>query len=113
MAIIMRMKRFKITPANFKPESKSFEKQSTQSDFLPKTLQSNDNLDSSSKRLDNIEAMFKAFLKRENENGDLEEQELKFKYAAIVMDRFFFYMSIFYSIITFIGLILSVPNFLA
>ena len=107
LAIIMRMKRFKITPANSKPDPISFEKQSTQAEFLPKTFQD----DTSSKRLDNIEALFKAFLKRENERGELEEQELKFKYAAIVMDRFFFYVSIFYSIVTFIGLILSMPNF--
>ena len=40
-----------------------------------------------------------------------EENELKCKFAAIVMDRFFFYLASFYSIITFVSLIMVVPNF--
>ncbi len=40
-----------------------------------------------------------------------EEQELKCKFAAIVMDRFFFYLTLIYAIITFVVLIMSVPNF--
>ena len=34
-------------------------------------------------------------------------QELKFKFAAIVMDRLFFYISLAYAIITFVGLVMS------
>lgn len=37
-----------------------------------------------------------------------EAQELKFKFAAIVLDRLFFYMAMIYSILTFIGLVLSI-----
>jgi hypothetical protein len=40
-----------------------------------------------------------------------EDQELKCKFAAIVMDRFFFFVSLFYAIITFVSLIMSIPNF--
>ena len=39
-----------------------------------------------------------------------EDQELKCKFAAIVMDRFFFFVALFYAIITFVSLIMSVPN---
>ena len=40
-----------------------------------------------------------------------EENELKCKFAAIVMDRFFLYLASFYSIITFVSLIMTIPNF--
>jgi hypothetical protein len=40
-----------------------------------------------------------------------EENELKCKFAAIVMDRFFLYLASFYSIITFVSLIMAIPNF--
>ena len=39
-----------------------------------------------------------------------EENEIKYKFAAIVLDRFFFFLSILYFIITFISLILAIPN---
>ena len=37
-----------------------------------------------------------------------EAKELKFKFAALVLDRLFFYIALFYSILTFIGLVLSI-----
>ena len=40
-----------------------------------------------------------------------EEKELKFKFAARVFDRLFFYLSIIYFIITFTALVLALPNF--
>ena len=40
-----------------------------------------------------------------------EDKELKFKFAALVMDRFFFWLSIIYFVATFIALVLSIPNF--
>ena len=39
-----------------------------------------------------------------------EEQELKFKYAAIVMDRFFLCLALIYALATFVALIFSDPN---
>ena len=39
-----------------------------------------------------------------------EDLELKCKFAAIVMDRFFFCIALAYSIITFSTLVLSIPN---
>ena len=39
----------------------------------------------------------------------VEDQELKCKFAAIVMDRFFFFVSVFYAIITLVSLIMSIP----
>ena len=39
-----------------------------------------------------------------------EDPMLKCKFAAIVMDRLFFFVSLFYAIITFVSLIMSIPN---
>ena len=40
-----------------------------------------------------------------------EEKELKCKVAAIVMDRLFFFLALIYAIITFVALIMTIPNF--
>ena len=39
-----------------------------------------------------------------------ENKEIKWKYAAIVMDRLFFYLTLIYSFITFCSTVLSIPN---
>ena len=39
-----------------------------------------------------------------------EELEIKCKFAAIVMDRFFFCIALVYALITFSTLVLSIPN---
>ena len=41
----------------------------------------------------------------------LEEKTLKFKFAAIVMDRFFLCLSFIYAVVTFVGIIMSNSNF--
>jgi len=44
----------------------------------------------------------------QNEDKMREEKELKFKFAAIVLDKIFFYVASIYSIMTFIGLLFSI-----
>ena len=39
-----------------------------------------------------------------------EEEELKFKFAAIIIDRFFLYLALFYAFITFVALIMTNSN---
>ena len=39
-----------------------------------------------------------------------ETREIKWKYAGIVLDRFFFYVTLIYSIITFCSTVLTIPN---
>jgi hypothetical protein len=39
-----------------------------------------------------------------------EEQELKFKFAAIVLDRFFLCVSSVYAVVTFVALVIIIPN---
>jgi len=44
---------------------------------------------------------------KQSEDPTREDQQLKFKYASIVIDRLFFYVALIYAILTFIGLIIS------
>ena len=39
-----------------------------------------------------------------------ENKEIKWKYAAIVMDRLFLYLTLIYSLITFCSTVLTIPN---
>lgn len=45
-----------------------------------------------------------------NNKKQEEKIELKWKYAALVMDRFFFIISIVYFLVTFISIVLTVKN---
>ena len=40
-----------------------------------------------------------------------EEKEIKWKYAAIVMDRLFLYLFIILNIVIFVSTVMSIPNF--
>ena len=46
-----------------------------------------------------------------NDQKSLEVKSLKNKFAAIVLDRFFFFISIFYTLVTLIGIVMTLPNF--
>ena len=100
----MRMKRFKIVPEDSNTQKPPV------AEFFAKHAPPRHVLESD-KRLDKMEALFKRFLERENDRASSVEKELKFKYAAIVMDRFFFYLSLLYSVVTFIALVLTMPLF--
>ena len=41
-------------------------------------------------------------------DSERENEELKFKFAAIVIDRLFLYVALVYSILTFAGLVVSI-----
>ena len=45
-----------------------------------------------------------------SERNSEEAKEIKWKYAAIVFDRLFFYMSLVYTFITFITFVMTVKN---
>ena len=63
------------------------------------------------KPLVNIESILNETHSEQNENKKREEQELKCKFAAIVMDKFFFFVALIYAVITLAGLILTITNF--
>ena len=61
--------------------------------------------------LKNIEELLVERIDEKWEKIKREEAELKFKFAAMVIDRLFFYLAIVYSFVTFASIILTVPNF--
>ena len=63
------------------------------------------------KHVQNIENFLNEANYEQNEDRMREEQELKFKFAAIVLDRFFFFVAAIYAIVTFGCLVLLIPNF--
>ena len=63
------------------------------------------------KRIGKIEEFLNDSENEKSEEKLLEEKHLKNKFAAIVLDRFFFVLSILYTIVTFVGIIMSVSNF--
>ncbi len=58
-----------------------------------------------------IEFFLKQKLSEDKEKFILEEKFLKYKFAAKVLDRFFFIISIIYVLLTFSSIILSTKNF--
>lgn len=60
------------------------------------------------RNIQNITCVLKSVNEQKmNSDGLDEDQEIKLKFAAIVMDRLFFYMALIYGFITFIGLLVS------
>ena len=58
-----------------------------------------------------IERILIAILKELKENKKEEDLLTKWKLAALVMDKLFFYLSIIYSVLTFCSVILPLPGF--
>jgi len=60
---------------------------------------------------DKIERILISILKELKENKKEEDLLTKWKLAALVMDKLFFYLSIIYSVITFCSILLPLPGF--
>jgi hypothetical protein len=58
-----------------------------------------------------IEKIYHSFLEDSNDKSEFENIELKWKYSAIVLDRFFLILSLNYLFISFISVIMTIPNF--
>jgi len=63
------------------------------------------------RHLSNIEDLLKETKDESDYEKHLEDEELKYKFAALVMNRFFFFGAIVYFIIAFCSAVLSIPNF--
>jgi hypothetical protein len=76
------------------------------------SIKNNDLSDNSiEKRIGKLEEFLNDSANEKSEEKLLEEKQLKNKFAAIVLDRLFFVLSILYTIVTFGGIIMSVSNF--
>ena len=62
------------------------------------------------KRLFNIDRNLANIWNEMKERAVEETKEVKWKYAGIVLDRLFLFVTLFYSIITFCSTVLSIPN---
>ena len=74
----------------------------------------NENNENKENKLNLKSILNKKYKKRhdkDSENEIQDEQELYFKYAAIVLDRLFLCVAFIYALITFFTLIMSNPNF--
>ena len=74
------------------------------------TLKVNQINNSELKHLLSIEQNLKNIWNEMQARTEDENKEIKWKYAAIVMDRLFFYLTLIYSLITFCSTVLSIPN---
>ena len=74
------------------------------------TLKVNQINNSELKHLLSIEQNLKNIWNEMQARTEDENKEIKWKYAAIVMDRLFFYLTLIYSFITFCSTVLSIPN---
>ena len=74
------------------------------------TLKVNQINNSELKHLLSIEQNLKNIWNEMQARTEDENKEIKWKYAAIVMDRLFFYLTLIYSFITFCSTVLTIPN---
>ena len=63
------------------------------------------------KHLKSVERMLRNDKARRDDEALQEKEDIKFKFAALVMDRFFFFVSVLYFIIAFVCIIMTIPNF--
>ena len=73
-------------------------------------LKTNENKNPEMKRLLSIDQNLQNIWNEMQARAEDENKEIKWKYAAIVMDRLFFYLTLIYSLITFCSTVLSIPN---
>jgi hypothetical protein len=57
-----------------------------------------------------IDRKLSLVLKEMSEAKKEEDEKIKWKYAALVMDKLFLYLSIIYSLIMFISIVMSIPG---
>ena len=62
-------------------------------------------------RIQNIEKILNNIWNETEDKWKEEIKEIKWKYAGIVLDRLFFYISVIYFLFTFFPLVFSMPNF--
>jgi hypothetical protein len=63
------------------------------------------------RRIENIEKILNNIWDETKDKFEEELKEIKWKYAGIVIDKLFFYLSIIYFLCTFFPLIFSMANF--
>ena len=96
---------------NFEVSKVELEREKTFFETVSNTVQDKSENSLMLKRLGNIEKTLINIWNDMNEKQIEEVKEIKWKYAAIVMDRLFLLLTIFYFIFTFCPFVLSIKNF--
>jgi hypothetical protein len=86
-----------------------FKEKNEEKTVITQSIKENDEL--VVRLLSSIEDLLKETKEKNDQESILEEEELKYKYAALVMNRFFFIAAFAYFIVAFCSVILSTPNF--
>jgi hypothetical protein len=75
-------------------------------------IESNDSVENKNNPdvLFKIDRKLSLVLKEMNEAKKEEDETLKWKFAALVMDKLFLYLSIIYSAIMFISIVMTIPG---
>ena len=114
----MRMKEFKVEPV--KDDKKLFDqiekikREASEKASNNKHLLGSKNNEQNDNSMEKLVRMIEELVfndSEKNEQKSLEVKSLKNKFAAIVLDRFFFFISIFYTLVTLIGIVMTLPNF--
>ena len=114
LAWLLRMKKFETE--NEKIEGKKIVKKHSihQTDveyFQGRNIEKSFQLESDTKCMQKSQTHVPQHDDKVKDDDEEEENELKCKFAAIVLDRFFFYLTLVYAIITFVALLMSITNF--
>ena len=98
---------FRMKKMNF---SKIEDVDTERTDDLNDTYNINEIKNPDMKRLFNIDKNLKNIWTEMKARAEDENREIKWKYAAIVMDRLLFFLTVIYSLVTFCSTVLSIPN---
>ena len=96
---------------NFEVSKVELEREKTFFETVSNTVQDKSENSLMLKRLGNIEKTLSNIWNEMNERQIEEVKEIKWKYAATVMDRLFLYLTIIYFVLTFCPFVLSIKNF--
>ena len=96
---------------NFEVSKVVLEREKTFFETVSNTVQDKSENSLMLKRLGNIEKTLSNIWNEMNERQIEEVKEIKWKYAATVMDRLFLYLTIIYFVLTFCPFVLSIKNF--
>ncbi len=107
LARILGLKKMNFEVSKVEPEREKTLFQTVSNTTIPDTNENSLML----KRLGNIEKTLINIWNDMNEKQIEEVKEIKWKYAAIVMDRLFLYLTTIYFVLTFCPFVLSIKNF--
>ena len=101
----------KIDPEKSEPKEKTvFFDKNPKKNSIDQLIDTSNQMGFILNRIESIEKLLNNIWKETEDKWEDEIKEIKWKYAAIVMDRLFLYLSVIYFLATFFPLIFSMAN---